>query len=69
MGRQPTPGFLPEQSHGQRSLAGYSPEGRKESEATEVTEHICTRNINSFSYSQSYFISSRGRAPHTWQVY
>ena len=24
---QPTPVFLPEESHGQRSLAGYSPEG------------------------------------------
>ena len=26
---QPTPGFLPRESHGQRSLAGYSPWGRK----------------------------------------
>ena len=26
---QPTPVFLPEKSHGQRSLAGYSPEGWK----------------------------------------
>ena len=26
---QPTPGFLPGESHGQRSLAGYSPWGRK----------------------------------------
>ena len=24
-----TPGFLPAESHGQRSLAGYSPEGCK----------------------------------------
>ena len=28
--RQPTPVFLPGESHGQRSLAGYSPWGRKE---------------------------------------
>ena len=27
----PTPGFLPRQSHGQRSLAGYRPWGRRES--------------------------------------
>ena len=27
--------FLPEKSHGQRSLAGYSPWGRKESDTTE----------------------------------
>ena len=26
---QPTPGFLPGESHGQRSLAGYSPWGHK----------------------------------------
>ena len=32
---QPTPVFLPEKSHGQRSLAGYSPQGQKESDMTE----------------------------------
>ena len=32
---QPTPVFLPGESHGQRSLAGYSPWGRKESDTTE----------------------------------
>ena len=31
---QPTPGFLPGESHGWRSLAGYSPWGRKESDTT-----------------------------------
>ena len=31
---QPTPGFLPGESHGQRSLAGYSPWGRKVSDTT-----------------------------------
>ena len=31
----PTPVFLPGKSHGQRSLAGYSPWGRKESDMTE----------------------------------
>ena len=30
-------GFLPGESHGQRSLAGYSPWGHKESDMTEVT--------------------------------
>ena len=29
--------FLPGESHGQRSLAGYSPQSRKESDTTEVT--------------------------------
>ena len=32
---QPTPVFLPGQSHGQRSLVGYSPWGHKESDMTE----------------------------------
>ena len=31
--------FLPGESHGQRSLVGYSPLGHKESDTTEVTEH------------------------------
>ena len=34
---QHTPVFLPEESHGQRSLAGYRPWGREESDTTEVT--------------------------------
>ena len=33
----PTLVFLPGESHGQRSLAGYSPEGHKESDTTEAT--------------------------------
>ena len=32
---QPTPVFLPEMSHGQRSLVGYSLWGRKESDMTQ----------------------------------
>ena len=32
---QPTPIFLPGESHGQRSLVGYSSRGRKESDTTE----------------------------------
>jgi len=36
---QPTPVFLPGESHGQRSLAGYNPWGHKESDTIEVTEH------------------------------
>ena len=35
--RQPTPVFLPGESHGQRSLVGYSPEGGKEFDTTEMT--------------------------------
>ena len=32
---QPTPVLLPGKSHGQRSLVGYSPWGRKESDRTD----------------------------------
>ena len=34
---QPTSVFLPGESHGQRSLAGYSPWSRKELDMTEAT--------------------------------
>ena len=39
---QPTPVFLPGESHGQKSLVSYSPWGRKELDTSEVlsTEHI-----------------------------
>ena len=37
----PTPLFLPEEFHGQRSLAGYSPWGPKELDTTEVSWHAC----------------------------
>ena len=33
---QPTPVFLPGKSHGQMSLAGYSPRRHKESDMTEL---------------------------------
>ena len=36
---KPTPVFLPGESHGQRSLAGYSPWGQKEPGMTEVAQH------------------------------
>ena len=34
-GMQPTPVFMPGESDGQRSLAGYSPWGRREWNTTE----------------------------------
>ena len=55
---QPTPGFLPEKSQGQRNLVGYSPWGHKESDTTEgmsrdahiskseLYEIICKNNNN-----------------------
>ena len=42
--RLPTVVFLPEKSHGQRSLVGYNPKGCKESDMMEPlsTQHACT---------------------------
>ena len=37
---QPTPVFLSGKSHGERSLAGYSPWGHKESDTIEATVYI-----------------------------
>ena len=36
---QPTPVFLPGESHGQRGLMGQSPQGPKELDTTEATQH------------------------------
>ena len=52
---QPTPVPLPGKSHGQRSLVGYSPWGRKESDTTErlsrgthgLLSHLCYQNVKS----------------------
>ena len=41
---QPTLVFLPGEFHGQRSLAGYSPWGRKE---MDMTEQISTQRVTS----------------------
>ena len=40
----PTPVFLPGESHGQRSLAGYSPQGHKESDTTERLHSLHSLN-------------------------
>ena len=44
---QPTPAFLPRKFHGQRSLAGYSPRGHKESVSHDwVAEYTWTLPMN-----------------------
>ena len=37
--------FLPGKSHGQRSLAGYSPWGRTESDKAEAPEHAVLQSV------------------------
>ena len=53
----PTPVFLPGENHGQRSLAGYSPWGCKESDTTEWrgTQHTQNRyTFNSMRNCQTF---------------
>ena len=55
---QPTPVFLPGESHGQRSLMGYSPKGCKELGITEVTEHIlCIRHWVKHLYQHHFILT------------
>ena len=42
---QPTPVFLPEELHGQRSPAGYSPWGLKELDMTERLTHTVSARL------------------------
>ena len=42
----PTPVFLPGEFHGQRSLVGYRPWGRKESDATLTSLGLLEDHIN-----------------------
>ena len=61
---QSTPGFLPEKSHRQRSLVGYSPWGHKESDMAEQLtttpftlngrEKIDSLNMINWADSQEY---------------
>ena len=44
--------FLPGESHGRRSLVGYSPQGHKE---LDTTEHTCTIDL--------YFMLRKGEFP------
>ena len=43
--RQPTPVFLPGESHGQRSLVDYSPWGHKESGMTDRARTHTLHNV------------------------
>ena len=55
---QPTPVFLPRESHGQRSLAGYCPWGRKESNMACDT----TRQEGFIGEREHWELDSLGRA-------
>ena len=48
---QPTQVFLPVKFHGQRSLADYSPWGRKELDMTEQTHTMKVKDVRKFKNS------------------
>ena len=54
--RQLTLVFMPRESHGQRSLLGYSPLGHKELDTIEVTEY--THMSRSVSLQTPYLLTS-----------
>ena len=60
---QPTLVFLPGRSHGRRSLVGYSPWGRKESDMTERLHFTCLT---------LEYIREKAMAPHSctlaWKI-
>ena len=49
---QPTPVFLPGESHGQRSLASYSPWGRESQ--TRLSHYTTTISKNGLPKNESY---------------
>ena len=57
-----TPQFLPGKFHGQRSLAGYSPWGHKESDTTEHT-HICSCANLQWILIQTQELTASGPGP------
>ena len=60
--RQPIPVFLPGKHHGQRSLAGYSPWGCKESDTTWQLNHHHHQNLrNESAHSSSSSNRSNSR--------
>ena len=60
---QATPVFLPGKSHGERSLVGYSPWGREESDTTDFTFTGKEKQV----WVLVWHIPPPSPSPHTWQ--
>ena len=58
---QPTPVFLPGKSHGQRSLMGYSPWGRK-----RVTHDLATEHAHWLSRDEDSMLPLQGHGFNPW---
>ena len=57
---QPTPVFTPGESHGQRNLEGYNPQGHKELDMSEVTQHALTQGYREQDSHQGQMVQGRG---------
>ena len=72
---QSTPVFLPGEAHRQRSLVGYSPQGPKASDTTEVTEHAHTHKKVTYcspsSEEQDFYEGkeTEQKSPHQHPLY
>ena len=62
---QPTPVFLPGESHRQRSLAGHSPWGGKESDTTEQLTHT---HIHTHTHTHTHTEEERSCWLPLWGV-
>ena len=63
---KPTLVFLPREFHGQWSLAGFSPQGLKESVMTEATERMCSpfSHFPSYSFSPGFELTPLDLVTH-----
>ena len=67
---QPTPVFLPGESYGQRSLAGYSPWGCKESEMTErLSMNTHGKGVSHFHLSNHLLLSEIQKQADEWESF
>ena len=64
-GMQPIPVFLAGESRGQRSLVGYSPQSRKQSNTTEATYHACVKTFFFIFFVCFFNIGIVGIFPHS----
>ena len=60
---QPTPVFLPGESHGQKSLVGYSPWNCEES---DMTEHACTHMSQQTFSVKVHIVNILSFVGHIW---
>ena len=63
---QPAPVFLPGESHGQMSLAGYSPWGLEESDMTEATSHARCQDILPYLRGLLWGLIKKNMAKFLW---